>query len=305
MVHPGGDPVRVDELLRQLDAHPGVRVASRAVGHNDNWIVIGVNMWRTQPPPAWSGQPYTVRGHGLSLILAGQGWIEVEGRQVALGPGDVVQRPSGSSLSGRFDGPGAEIWLVCLSGLHERLYHLGVLHRQVCLHVGLHADVLRDFLALHQAVQALDRSQPHNQQAAQVLVQALNWVQCCYRLANLAQDAGSWAARIHTVCRRMEADLAREPDLDDLARGLGISTTVLRRRFREVMGCPPCTWYQRRRLEEARRLLASERVAEVATRLGFGNPLSLTRLMRRHLGVTPVQLRRSVAIGSGSAERLR
>lgn len=85
----------------------------------------------------------------------------------------------------------------------------------------------------------------------------------------------------------------RDLRLDDVAASLGLSTGFFHRSFRQTTGETPLGYIQRRRVEEAMRLLASKdmTIAEIAIRVGFCSPSHFTRLFHRHSGITPSQYR--------------
>ena len=77
--------------------------------------------------------------------------------------------------------------------------------------------------------------------------------------------------------------------LSELARELGISKSMLSRRFRQVMGVSFRAYLLRLRLEKAKALLATGgfSITEVAQMVGFGDLPRLDKLFKRYTGVTP------------------
>lgn len=75
-----------------------------------------------------------------------------------------------------------------------------------------------------------------------------------------------------------------------LATRVGVSTSTLARGFRTRHGCTVGTYVHYRRVEEAIRLLASGNtgLSGLAARLGFADQSHLTRIFRRHTGLTPL-----------------
>jgi len=85
----------------------------------------------------------------------------------------------------------------------------------------------------------------------------------------------------------------RDLRLDDIAANVGLSTGFFHRAFRQTTGETPLGYIQRRRIEEAMRLLAVEdlTIAEIAIRVGFWSPSHFAQLFRRQSGMTPSQYR--------------
>jgi len=94
----------------------------------------------------------------------------------------------------------------------------------------------------------------------------------------------------------IEANLATNVTLDDLATVAGLSRFHLCRAFRESTGLPPHAWLTRARLKAARRLLRNSElsIADVARQCGFASPNQFATTFRKGLGVTPSAFRRSV-----------
>lgn len=97
------------------------------------------------------------------------------------------------------------------------------------------------------------------------------------------------AARLRRVLDHVEAHLASDLSLDDLARVAALSPYHFARAFKKSVGVPPYRYVVRRRVERARDLIATGqyRVGEVAHALGFSDPSHLTRAFKAHLGLTP------------------
>jgi AraC-like DNA-binding protein len=87
--------------------------------------------------------------------------------------------------------------------------------------------------------------------------------------------------------RAMLADLAGRPSLGVIARRLGCSDQVFRKRFRELAGETPGAYRERARMEEACRLLPSVAVGEVAERLHFCDQFQFSRRFKARYGIPP------------------
>ncbi|RZK61789.1 MAG: AraC family transcriptional regulator, partial [Hymenobacter sp.] len=94
-------------------------------------------------------------------------------------------------------------------------------------------------------------------------------------------------AKIYEVRTALLAALNSPPVLPALAQAAGLSETKLKQLFRQVFGTSPYDYYQRARLEEAKRLLQHHSVSEVGYRLGFTNLSHFARLFEKQHGLTP------------------
>ncbi|WP_313293278.1 AraC family transcriptional regulator [Rhizobium rhizoryzae] len=94
----------------------------------------------------------------------------------------------------------------------------------------------------------------------------------------------------------IEANLASDIGLDDLAAVAVMTRFHFSRAFKATFGEPPYQFVIRRRIERARQLLAESRlsVADVAQACGFGNASQFTRTFRDIVGVPPLAFRKSI-----------
>lgn len=91
----------------------------------------------------------------------------------------------------------------------------------------------------------------------------------------------------------IESNLEQPLVLADLAAVAGLSPYHFARMFKQSAGEPPHAYVLRRRVEQARGLLAGSplSLAEIAARCGFSNQSHFTGVFRRLTGVTPKRYR--------------
>lgn len=92
------------------------------------------------------------------------------------------------------------------------------------------------------------------------------------------------------------AHIARDFSMDELASAVGLAPRTFARRLASVCGLSPVKFAQRIRMEAAERLLETTRLSvdEVARRVGYAEPSTLRRLIRREARRSPAELRRAV-----------
>lgn len=98
------------------------------------------------------------------------------------------------------------------------------------------------------------------------------------------RQAESW------VRKRLE----RQIRISDLAQALHLTPRTLARRFESALGMTPLQFVQRLRIDHALHLLqtTSQSLEVIAPQVGYADSNALRRLIRREVGLTPVQLRR-------------
>lgn len=101
--------------------------------------------------------------------------------------------------------------------------------------------------------------------------------------------------RLKRVLAFIEDQLTEDLSLDQIASVAGMSSSHTRALFRRAMCLPLHQFILKRRVELGRSMLlhSSLSVAEIAQRAGFAHQSHMTRHMRKILGVTPSDLRRT------------
>ena len=110
----------------------------------------------------------------------------------------------------------------------------------------------------------------------------------------------SWLNKVRDL---IHAHLTRAPQMDALAREVGVHPSHLARVVRKHWGCTLGEYARRLRLEAAcRALIAGRRtLAEIALDVGFADQSHFTRAFRAAVGLTPSEFRRA-ARNSRSSE---
>jgi len=120
-----------------------------------------------------------------------------------------------------------------------------------------------------------------------------------------ALDAGAGAAltpgeasRVRMARDRLLADLRDPPDLDTLAREVGLTAKRLNRGFRSLYGTTVFTYLRDARLDAARAALEAGSplsLKQLAWELGYGQVSNFVTAFRRRFGTTPGNHRRRVS----------
>lgn len=109
-------------------------------------------------------------------------------------------------------------------------------------------------------------------------------------------ESGLSPVRARQVTEYIEAQLDRNPSLDELAAVARVSPYHFLRQFKLRFGCAPHAWVIQRRLDCSRRLLAKTTLSlkAVAARSGFSDQAHMTRMFRRFMSTTPKSYRASM-----------
>jgi AraC-like DNA-binding protein len=92
----------------------------------------------------------------------------------------------------------------------------------------------------------------------------------------------------------MHAKPAHNWTIDDLARDVGLSRSVLAERFNDMVGMPPIQYLAKWRMQIAAGLLSggNTNIANIAAETGYGSEAAFSRAFKRMVGVSPSEHRR-------------
>ena len=242
---------------------------------------------------------YAVHTHAtwvLGVIVAGAEAYTCQGRSYVAGPGQVCVVPPGAPHDGA---PHEEGYV------YRMFYPSEGLMRAAAAEIGrgsstpFFQDALIDDPDLFARVETAHRAfeaAGSRLAADEALLDALKHL--------FARHAGVPSAaardeprRVALVKARLEAGLADDVGLDDLAALAGCNRYHLVRAFKRATGMTPHAYLIDARVRAARRLLGSgQPPASVADATGFADQSHLTRCFKARTGVTPGAYRRAMAI---------
>ena len=91
--------------------------------------------------------------------------------------------------------------------------------------------------------------------------------------------------------------LAKDLDVNSLAREVGVSRSILRDRFVEALGDPPIRYWTRLRMRKAAQMIreGKESTANIAYSVGFNSEAAFNRAFKREFGQPPATWKRMTA----------
>jgi AraC family transcriptional regulator len=149
----------------------------------------------------------------------------------------------------------------------------------------------------HQLLHELARPDPRGRLHIEMLAQSLavHFLTSHSNLSNLTrtQACPMSPRRFARAKEFIEANLARDISLLELADAVNMSVFHFAKMFKEASGCAPHQYMTQRRMLEARSLLhrSTLSIAEVATAVGFQSRTHFAVLFHRHLGMSPREFR--------------
>jgi len=291
-----GAPVSPREWVRLLG---GEEVVAMPTGR---WRALDVGLFRFGDMPErltvaaidHHYVSFTVRGPLHVERDLGEGLERADFRQ-----GVSLIMGAGQENHWRWDRPTTELQLFLRPGfLEETAEEAGVGAPQLIDRFAFEDPVLR------QAVQALLDELRHpaagaalfGDVAAQFLALHLLRRHCTTRPRSEPRVGGLAPAQLRRVVELVDARLADDLGLDELAAAARVSRFHFARAFRRSTGASPHRWLVARRLDRACDLLATtdHPVADVAVQVGFRSHSHFGHVFRAATGATPTAYRRAL-----------
>lgn len=111
--------------------------------------------------------------------------------------------------------------------------------------------------------------------------------------------------RLEEICRYLSANVGQRLCMNDLCRLFSISESALQKLFYSKMGCGAMQFYQRLKMDSAKRLIREKRMnyTEIAEHLGYSSIHYFSRQFKKQTGMAPSQYAASVNAMSDGARR--
>ncbi len=194
------------------------------------------------------------------------------------------------------EGGGARVNLICgFLGCDSRPFNplLATLPR--VLHVpkdALPGSIREHFIEL--ALRESSAQRPGSESVLARLSELMFIEVVRHYVESMAPDKSGWLAGLRDdlvgrALARLHDRPAHDWSLEELAREIGASRSVLAERFAELVGLPPMQYLAQWRMQLAAGLLCSgsASLAEIAEQVGYGSETALSRAFKRLVGVAP------------------
>jgi AraC family transcriptional regulator len=227
---------------------------------------------------------------------------------VPIGPGDIAILPAGIPAEWRWSGRAlipVDHLALAPAVLRDAAADLGLDPERTRLATGIARDPAIEQLGLALIRESMTGGIGHKLHAESLAtalaVLLLRHHTTPTRMMAPARRIGRHPSGVPAALAHIEAHLAGELALADLAAVAGVSPFHFARLFRRETGRSPHQYVIERRVARAEGFLLAgdgRTVAEIATAVGFADHSHLTRHFRRRFGLTPRQLRDERTNGS-------
>jgi transcriptional regulator GlxA family with amidase domain len=128
------------------------------------------------------------------------------------------------------------------------------------------------------------------------LVDSGRKIQTPYQMFHVIKNHGD--DEIVQVQEWLEANYTKTVTLEKMTQICNLTKKTLTRRFKSVTGDSPMSYLQKLRVENAKRMLESKRVAfnEITWRVGYNDISSFHKVFKAETGLTPIEYRSKFSI---------
>ena len=248
------------------------------------------------------------RGHGIErpngldecimiFCTKGKGWLEIDGRRVAVGAGEILIIPPNKAHSYHADekDPWSIHW-AHFSGTSAASYASMLPAHEYVLTVteSDSQDIAKMFRECYRLMSG-GLTEKTLLLVSHIMRHALG-VLFFQSGRSLRSSARTTAHDLTKSIEFMRANVARSLSLQELSRHAGLSPARFSSLFRDQTGSSPVEHHIRLRMQAACHHLDTTAlsVKEVAAKLGYDDPYYFSRLFQKTLGHSPLAYRRSV-----------
>lgn len=225
----------------------------------------------------------------LIYIIEGEGVLSFDkGKEVFVGPGDVIQKIPGRGATLSYAGKGGEQAVLTIPeifyNLYERNPHDG--SDQSVFHIGLYADLVVKFQKLGQEIEQWATTRIFK--VIEKSIKLIAEIQATNLMVNVQSEEESfWVTVRQDLCRELQNRFS----LPDFAEKFSMSYSSFRQGFTKHVGMPPGVFHIHQRIEQVKMLLASSQMSlkEIANRFNYPDLPSFSKQFKKITGQTPGQ----------------
>lgn len=260
-------------------------------------------------PKPWVPVPHRSLFDKVYVPTSGEAWMSIENKKWFMRPGLVFFFHAGAIQQGEVETPTSfkKVWIHFESFTTKTLHLLRLFPPPPCLK-GKSAKRIRDLsLSMHE-----EWTSQRPLRLLAVRAQLMELLVTAYRAPErdhvppdeivkdtaepMSLPLGVQIRRIRAVLQTIHQRSNQDLSLADLARSVHLHPAYFNHLFKTWVGTPPMKFLEQHRIRRAKELLSltDRTVADIATEIGYSDPLYFSRAFRRVTGVSPSLYRNGV-----------
>lgn len=242
----------------------------------------------TYPTENYHIKRFPVRGFILEYVVGGQGYVVVNGKKHTVSTGDSYLLKIGENCEYYADKnkPFQKMWVNVFGSFAHDIVDLYQLKATVYKNTDL-TDLFERLYAIEKI--STDLSVVHLKISAIVTEMFLRLAQSNAQ----RQDASNVAKQIH---HELIMSVNKPFRLEEISEKLYLSKSELVRQFKKYYGVPPYQYLINLRITHAKNMLVfgDWSITKISDLLCFADPYYFSNVFKKHVGLSPLQYRKSV-----------
>lgn len=240
-----------------------------------------------------TSRPKGRKDYQLLYIAAGQGHFFINGQERVVTAGNiVVYLPGQPQEYVYFKDDKTDVYWVHFTGsnVEKIIDYYNIRLSENIIYIGTSPDYQWLF---GQIIQELQLCRPRFEELISLLLRNI-FILISRNLIKANRADNSLENEVELAMHYFRENYRSEINVEDYALSRGMSVSNFYRVFKQISGSTPLQYILKLRLSNAQNLLENSNlsIAEIASAVGYENPLYFSRLFNKHIGVSPSEYRK-------------
>lgn len=240
-----------------------------------------------------TSRPKGRKDYQLLYIAAGQGHFFINGQERVVSAGNIiVYLPGQPQEYVYYKDDKTDVFWVHFTGsdVEKIIDCYNIRLPENILYIGTSPDYQWLF---GQIIQELQLCRPRFEELISLLLRNI-FILISRNLIKANRADNSLENEVELAMHYFRENYRSEINVEDYALSRGMSASNFYRVFKQISGSTPLQYILKLRLSNAQNLLENSNlsIAEIASAVGYENPLYFSRLFNKHIGVSPSEYRK-------------
>ena len=240
-----------------------------------------------------TSRPKGRKDYQLLYIAAGQGHFFINGQERVVSAGNIiVYLPGQPQEYVYFKDDKTDVYWVHFTGsdVEKIIDYYNIRLSENIIYIGTSPDYQWLF---GQIIQEMQLCRPRFEELISLLLRNI-FILISRNLIGANRADNSLENEVELAMHYFRENYRSEINVEDYALSRGMSASNFYRVFKQISGSTPLQYILKLRLSNAQNLLENSNlsIAEIASAVGYENPLYFSRLFNKHIGVSPSEYRK-------------